>query len=1581
MDSQVQAHGTIPNDPQHPLDLANLASTERLESQHADNANYTNEKIAVITTGDRDQQPQLQPGLDQQQQSRRQDMDPEKHMDTPVSGTTTTTSAGGGFGRKFKMAGLVDRVRLAQLEEQHDPPQGEKQHRLKGIKDSRPPPGISYEGETRSSIIHNAIEEDENSQHRPHRSPGSHHHNHTDDEHPKTHHHFPKIFSKDGVRNALFLNSAATAFTKSSRAKTMVQVDVHLTSLVVAGSAVPALWLRRDDKGRRPPPVLFQLLKVAVTDSEIDVGIGKQIIFRVELQYGDVKWVIKRTLYDFYKLHLYLTAKRFDKLPKFPSQLAYAFSIAKASIGMKAEEKVEYIRNTNLARRRALQDYLVEVLRVLDWTVAYDLYEFLEISFMSLTKDMGWKGKEAYVDTRTTDKTQTICGVGGISKWAKSWAILRDSYMAFCTGVGSDEPTDVFIFDQNFFVQHKEHAMGLNLHHIEIGNTHRKIDIKGEHNREMLEWMEHFDKMKQSSPWLTSHRFGSFAPQREDAKVRYYVDGKDYFHAVSDAILAAKTEIYIADWWLSPELYLRRPPEKNEEFRLDRLLKKKAMDGVMIYIVVYKEVSLALTLDSAHTKIWLQDLHKNIQVQRHPDHISRNATQFWAHHEKICVIDCRLAFIGGLDLCFGRYDSRTHQLSDYHPSGQGTVWPGLDYSNPRIKDFVNVKDYNNDLIEKKLLARMPWHDVSVGVAGQPARDIARHFVQRWNFVKREKGMKKSHMKFLTPKGEFVSTRNESGWTGSQKVQILRSSTIWSQGVDLERSIQDAYLTSIENAEHFIYIENQFFVTLAVENGNPDIKNLIGLALVNRIVRAHNEGKKFRVIVVMPLMPAFEADIMSSEAGTLRKVMHFQYVSISRGGNSVQERLVAQGIDPDQYIGFFGLRSFDRIKHGKFDAIVEAVKEEERRRSPSPAKDNAAAVQSSDNMTNSDGSEAKASPPTTNNKANGKSRPLVSKFLLEPLPQGQEAERIKAIAEERKAADLARSWDESITKKAMNPSQREQGYIPAATEFSMADAELNAQIKRDTDQAEADARSINYSGTEENTSPELLDGLGTIMRSAIEKVKGYKEGGNVEPKHHRITRNRHLYSHDDPRHHLHHEDEIQDSTHVQRRSKPVRDSRHGRSSRYGHDDFSSTDELAEEKQSIHDTESIIEPPPVPAVDGAQTGTTVGGGSESPEGSAAPTAPTAPTAPGTIVDDELHDFVTEQLYIHSKLMIVDDRIIICGSANINDRSQVGFRDSEIAIIIEDTDMVPSKMNGEPYQVGKLAHTLRTDLFKEHLGLLPHVEHDVVTKASVLPVDLDAPHKDPEQARLELIRKANRPEEIERQKRQMEFQQQQLALAQGSGSTTLPFLHVPAEIQPHSAQDHSQASGSSSQADALGLLNPVEDPHQHCSSRASSYSTHSHRPFHEGTGHVHEYVPDEEEAKAFDQWHTPQVHDAKKAASADPEAANKIVMDPLHDDFYEGWWKRVATTNTVIFREVFRCVPDNTVETWDEYRAFVPNPKKVMQGHVAMEGATAEVVIEKLQGVTGHLVEFPTRFLQKENLMGGVVEGTVVPMEIFT
>ncbi|KAL4861684.1 hypothetical protein BDV12DRAFT_203765 [Aspergillus spectabilis] len=54
--------------------------------------------------------------------------------------------------------------------------------------------------------------------------------------------------------------------------------------------------------------------------------------------------------------------------------------------------------------------------------------------------------------------------------------------------------------------------------------------------------------------------------------------------------------------------------------------------------------------------------------------------------------------------------------------------------------------------------------------------------------------------------------------------------------------------------------------------------------------------------------------------------------------------------------------------------------------------------------------------------------------------------------------------------------------------------------------------------------------------------------------------------------------------------------------------------------------------------------------------------------------------EELYVHSKVMLADDRIVIYGSANINDRSQVGDHDSEIAILIEDRTPVSSKVNGQ-------------------------------------------------------------------------------------------------------------------------------------------------------------------------------------------------------------------------------------------------------------------------------------------------------------
>jgi len=79
------------------------------------------------------------------------------------------------------------------------------------------------------------------------------------------------------------------------------------------------------------------------------------------------------------------------------------------------------------------------------------------------------------------------------------------------------------------------------------------------------------------------------------------------------------------------------------------------------------------------------------------------------------------------------------------------------------------------------------------------------------------------------------------------------------------------------------------------------------------------------------------------------------------------------------------------------------------------------------------------------------------------------------------------------------------------------------------------------------------------------------------------------------------------------------------------------------------------------------------------------------------------VTEQIYIHSKLLIADDRTVVLGSANINDRSQMGDRDSELAVIMHDDAPLSAPLDGKHVQkVGASAHNLRKALWRKHFGL---------------------------------------------------------------------------------------------------------------------------------------------------------------------------------------------------------------------------------------------------------------------------------------
>lgn len=53
--------------------------------------------------------------------------------------------------------------------------------------------------------------------------------------------------------------------------------------------------------------------------------------------------------------------------------------------------------------------------------------------------------------------------------------------------------------------------------------------------------------------------------------------------AVADALENAKEEIFIADWWLSPEIYMKRPPINGDYWRLDIILQRQAVSKKSVY--------------------------------------------------------------------------------------------------------------------------------------------------------------------------------------------------------------------------------------------------------------------------------------------------------------------------------------------------------------------------------------------------------------------------------------------------------------------------------------------------------------------------------------------------------------------------------------------------------------------------------------------------------------------------------------------------------------------------------------------------------------------------------------------------------------------------------------------------------------------------------------------------------------------------------------------------------------------------------------------------------------------------------------
>jgi len=443
------------------------------------------------------------------------------------------------------------------------------------------------------------------------------------------------------------------------------------------------------------------------------------------------------------------------------------------------------------------------------------------------------------------------------------------------------------------------------------------------------------------------YRFGSFAPLRNESRAKWFVDGQDYMAAVADSIEAAEKEIFITDWQLNPHIFMKRPDSGIDSlhWRLDKMLLRKAEQGVRTYILLYWESKTVAGMDLGSEYAQTVLSHENIEVLRHPDMDTLLNHLFtllrWSHHEKVVVVDRSVAFVGGIDLCFGRWDTHSHELTDHFPphpcvlesdecagipkesTVQHSRWIGKDYGNTFLYGArTNLDEPMKDYVDRSKDPRMPWHDVACSVSGLPALDVAKHFIQRYNSIKPWYSFHRLTLEDFVPNTILHQISDPSG--GNLTIQVLRSVDKWSAGQPHEASIYNAYLHAIQNAEHFIYIENQFFIS-SQKGTFRGVQNEILSTLADRIYRAYKKREDFHAMVIIPLKPEFTEEWDPNTGSDLGAVSYWTYATLYHGEDSLMNRLLVEKQIPGhavaRYFSVHGLRTHGSLNGNLVTEVV------------------------------------------------------------------------------------------------------------------------------------------------------------------------------------------------------------------------------------------------------------------------------------------------------------------------------------------------------------------------------------------------------------------------------------------------------------------------------------------------------------------------------------------------------------------------------------------------------------------------------------------------------------------------------------
>jgi len=322
----------------------------------------------------------------------------------------------------------------------------------------------------------------------------------------------------------------------------------------------------------------------------------------------------------------------------------------------------------------------------------------------------------------------------------------------------------------------------------------------------------------------------------------FLVDGEDYYRSVAEACESARETIYILGWDVDSRIRLRRDnDDETETFGqfIDRLARENP--DLHIYILEWDFAmfySLEREVWSFLSFGWLT--HARVHFEMDDNHPVGAC-----HHQKLVIVDDQIAFVGGFDLASFRWDTSEHLAEHPQRTDNGTSYG-------------------------------PVHDVQMLVTGDIAGKLGSIARDRWERATGEipeKPTVREHVPWpFTAAVDFEK----------QPVSILRTYPDH-DGIEKVREIERFYLAAIEQAESFLYMENQYLTSHSIgaalekslgrENG-PEIvlvlprkcpgwleEETMGALQKNLHQRLQDADKHGRLLVCYPDRAGLESDVI------------------------------------------------------------------------------------------------------------------------------------------------------------------------------------------------------------------------------------------------------------------------------------------------------------------------------------------------------------------------------------------------------------------------------------------------------------------------------------------------------------------------------------------------------------------------------------------------------------------------------------------------------------------------------------------------------------------------------------------------